>query len=505
MAVEAQHPARLLALLGMALVVWWGFGPREAEAHPLGMSSVNRYVGVAPRAGGLELDYLLDLAELPAYAEIERLDLDHDGRVTPAERDRYLDGLVPEIVGALTVTADGRPVTLREVFRAMEAPPGQSGLSTLRVALTFRAAPAVVLPPEGAVTVTVRDVFRRDRPGWREIDAVPSDAVRLVQSSVPREAPRAGGGLAYPTDPTDPRGVRVRPPRVDAATLVFARAEGAEQRAAPAGGTGLEAAVARRRGGLVGEGARLAALVRDPARGPWATVLALGLALLWGAAHALSPGHGKALVGSYLVGARGTVRHALALGLAVTVTHTASVFALGLVALAVERTVGSERLLRTLELASGALVIAVALQLLPGRWRTLRGTGNEAGHHPGHGHDHGDGVVHSHAVPESLSWRGIVALGVSGGIVPCPGALVLLLAAMGVRRVGFGLVLLVAFSVGLAGVLSAVGAMFVLARDRLGRLRGGGRVVRVLPVVSALAVLALGLAIVLRALVGTAL
>ncbi len=127
-----------LAALGLCLVAC----PAGVGAHPLGMASVNRYVGVAPRAVGLELDYLLDLAELPAYAEIERLDGDHDGRVTPAERDRFLDGLVPDIVAALRVTVDGRTVVLREVFRAMEAPPGQSGLSTLRVALTFRATPA---------------------------------------------------------------------------------------------------------------------------------------------------------------------------------------------------------------------------------------------------------------------------------------------------------------------------------------------------------------------------
>lgn len=485
-----------LAALGLCLVAC----PAGVGAHPLGMASVNRYVGVAPRAVGLELDYLLDLAELPAYAEIERLDGDHDGRVTPAERDRFLDGLVPDIVAALRVTVDGRPVVLREVFRAMEAPPGQSGLSTLRVALTFRATPPTPLPPQGTLTVTVVDRFRHDRPGWREIDAVASEAARLVRSTVPREAPRAGAGLAYPVDPDDPRGERVRLPRIDTATFEFARGAVGDAAAAETAGDRLTAAL-NRRGGAGVEGGRLVALVRDPPRGPWAVLAALAMAFALGAAHALSPGHGKALVGAYLIGARGTLRHALALGLAVTVTHTVSVFALGLAALAVERTMGSARVLRTLELAAGAMVIAVALQLLPGRWRRMRAhEGPEAAHDPDAPHDHGDGHVHTHTLPETLSWRALVAMGVSGGIVPCPGALVLLLAAMGVRRTGFGLVLLVAFSAGLAAVLSAVGALFVLGRSRLDGVRGAGRVLRVLPVLSALVVLGLGGAIVARAL-----
>ncbi len=321
-----------------------------------------------------------------------------------------------------------------------------------------------------------------------------------MRSTVPREAPRAGAGLAYPVDPDDPRGERVRLPRIDTATFEFARGAVGDAAAAETAGDRLTAAL-NRRGGAGVEGGRLVALVRDPPRGPWAVLAALALAFALGAAHALSPGHGKALVGAYLIGARGTLRHALALGLAVTVTHTVSVFALGLAALAVERTMGSARVLRTLELAAGALVIAVALQLLPGRWRRMRAhEGPEAAHDPDAPHDHGDGQVHTHTLPETLSWRALVAMGVSGGIVPCPGALVLLLAAMGVRRTGFGLVLLVAFSAGLAAVLSAVGALFVLGRSRLDGVRGGGRVLRVLPVLSALVVLGLGGVIVARAL-----
>jgi ABC-type nickel/cobalt efflux system permease component RcnA len=191
----------------------------------------------------------------------------------------------------------------------------------------------------------------------------------------------------------------------------------------------------------------------------------------------------------------------------VTVTHTASVFAMGFLALAIERYVGSEKLLRTLELSSGALVAAVALSQLPERLRRMQGAfapkpvahDHDHAHHHDHAHDHDHG--HSHALPEELTLRSLVALGVSGGIVPCPGALVVLLAAIGLHQVAFGLAMLVAFSMGLATVLSAIGLVFVLARSRFERLSTDGRLLRALPVLSSCAVLVLGVVIAVRALV----
>ncbi len=465
-----------------------------AHAHPLGLSSVNRYAGVKLHARELEVDYLVDYAELPAWAEIESLDADHDGAVTSAERDRYASGFVARVLPSLDVTVDGRRLALREVFHGLEAPPGQNGLSTLRVAVEFRAP-----LPEGTgprCTVHLRDTYLADRGGWRELAVESSPAGRVVSSTLPA-GPRAGAGLAYPTDPTDPGSLRVRPPRVDDATFVFDRASVAD---APGAWRGL-ARGRRAEGGS--EGARLVRLLREPQRSPWFVLFALGLAFALGAGHALSPGHGKTLVGAWLVGARGRPRHALVLGASVTVAHTASVFLMGALALVIEQYVGSDKLLRALELASGALVAGIALSQLPARVRRMRGEpdhhhAHDHAHDHDHSHDHDHG--HSHAPPEEVTTRGLIALGVSGGMVPCPGALVVLLAAIGMHRVAFGLALLVAFSLGLAAVLTGIGLAFVMARRRFERLSTEGRLFRVLPVASSCAVFALGLVIAARAL-----
>jgi len=466
-------------------------------AHPLGLSSVNRYAGVKLQGREVEVDYLVDYAEIPAYTEIERLDADHDGAVTSGERDRYVASFLTTLLPALDVQVDGVRVALHSVGHGMEAPQGQNGLSTLRLAIELRGP-----LPVGAARHTVRVIDRQfaERGGWRELAAESSPWGRVVSSSLP-PSPSAGRGLVYPTDPDDPRAVRVRPPRHDDATFVFEALDGS----GPRGATLRD--VTQRRGGGGSDGARLVALLRDPHRSPGFILFALALAFALGAGHALSPGHGKTIVGASLLGARGRPKHALLLGVAVTVTHTASVFALGFLALAIERYVGSEKLLRTLELSSGALVAAVALSQLPERVRRMRAAfapkAVERAHDHDHGHDHehGHDHDHSHALPEELTPRALIALGVSGGIVPCPGALVVLLAAIGLHQVAFGLAMLVAFSMGLATVLSAIGLVFVLARSRFERLSTEGRLLRALPVLSSCAVLVLGVVIAVRALV----
>lgn len=484
-----------IACFILALVAW---GAR-AVAHPLGLSSINRYVGVQMHAREIEVDYLLDLAEIPAWTEIESLDTNHDSAVTPPERDRYLDGLVARLRPHLELRAGGAPCELREVFRTMEAPPGQNGLSTLRIAVEFRAALPATCGPR--CEVAVRDTFYANRGGWREIGAQGTAAATVVASSLP-PGPRAGATLVYPTDPDDRTTVRVSPPRQDSATFTFER-----RVATPVSTSGRAAGTVGGRRDAPSDGARLVALLREPHRS-WSFVLfALALAFALGAGHALSPGHGKALVAAWLIGARGRPRDAVTLGVTVTVTHTASVFALGLLALSIERFVGSDKVLRTLELVSGTLVAGLALSQLPGRIRRARGAphdhphdhDHDHAHDHDHGHDHEGG--HSHAPPEKLTLRGLLALGVSGGLVPCPGALVVLLAAIGLRQLGFGMALLVAFSMGLATVLSLVGLVFVLARRRFERFSTEGRLWRVLPVLSSVAVLALGVAIIARSAV----
>jgi ABC-type nickel/cobalt efflux system permease component RcnA len=196
------------------------------------------------------------------------------------------------------------------------------------------------------------------------------------------------------------------------------------------------------------------------------------------------------------VGSRGTARHAVVLGLVVTATHTLGVYALGLVTLTASHWVVPERLFPWLGVLSGTLVVAIGGSLLASRLHAIDGHTHDD--HAHHHHRHG----HSHAVPDGpVGWRSLIALGVSGGIVPCPSALVVMLGAIALGRVAFGLLLIVAFSVGLAAVLTGIGlALVYVSEAARGRLALDGRWVRWVPVASALVVSVTGLAIVARAL-----
>src|SRR5205823_2623766 len=197
---------------------------------------------------------------------------------------------------------------------------------------------------------------------------------------------------------------------------------------------------------------------------PLVILASLAAALFWGAAHALSPGHGKSIVTAYLIGRRGTVRDAAALGAIVTVTHTVGVFGLGLVTLLLSQWIVPDRLYPWLNLVAGLSVVLIGLAVLRARARDwLHARAHAHGHH--HDHHH-----HQHDTPEpGTGWRGLLAVGVSGGILPCPSALVVLLAAISLHRVAFGLVLIVAFSLGLALSITGIGLAAVLAKRAFGR------------------------------------
>ena len=210
----------------------------------------------------------------------------------------------------------------------------------------------------------------------------------------------------------------------------------------------------------------------------------LALALFWGAAHALSPGHGKTIVTAYLVGQRGTPRHAALLGLIVTATHTIGVFALGLVTLALSQFIVPDQLYPWLNLASGLLVVAIGASVLAARWRRTRARPRRHGHDH-HAHHH----HHEHARDGRPSFRSLLAVGVSGGLLPCPSALVVLLAAISLHRVAFGLLLIVAFSAGLALAITGIGLVAVLAKRAFARASFDGAVLRALPAPSARSVI----------------
>ncbi|HTC32401.1 MAG TPA: hypothetical protein VK724_03465 [Bryobacteraceae bacterium] len=260
----------------------------------------------------------------------------------------------------------------------------------------------------------------------------------------------------------------------------------------------------------------LTRLLHQQALTPWMIAAAIGIAFALGAAHALTPGHGKTIVAAYLVGSRGTLKHAAFLGGMVTFTHTISVFALGLVTLFLFQYVMPQKVTQVLGAISGLSIVAIGGWML---FKRLRGAGHVHSHthdhvhdhahehHHHHDHDHAhdhahththshgpDGHTHSH-VPDEISWSSLVALGASGGLVPCESALVLLLTAIALRRVGLGLVLLVSFSLGLALVLMAIGVLVIYAKNLLpgGGHASGHPFYRWMPVASAAVVMVLGM------------
>jgi nickel/cobalt exporter len=198
------------------------------------------------------------------------------------------------------------------------------------------------------------------------------------------------------------------------------------------------------------------------------------------------------VITAYLVGSRGTARHAVLLGATVTVTHTIGVFALGLVTLSLSQFILPEQLYPWLNLVSALLIVGVGLSVLQWRlreWRHRRAH-DRGHHHHSHDHDH----------DPALGLRRLLGIGISGGIIPCPTALVVLLAAISLHRVGYGLVLIVAFSFGLAATITGLGLLAVAAKSAFRRIDLGGGAIRLLPAASAVIVLGLGVAMTVRAL-----
>jgi ABC-type nickel/cobalt efflux system permease component RcnA len=241
--------------------------------------------------------------------------------------------------------------------------------------------------------------------------------------------------------------------------------------------------------------------------------LALATAAVLGGFHALEPGHGTTVVAAYLVGSRGTAWHALILGVVVTISHTAGVYLLGAVTFYASKHVVPEQLYPWLSLFSGLTIALLGAMMFI---RRFGGVGDHhhgpGGHHHGpgghtHSHDglpahtHGPGEAHNHA-SQPVSLRALVALGVSGGIIPCPAALVVLLTALSLHRVGFGLVLIVAFSIGLAAVLVAIGILMVYAGRLMTRFKEEGPLIqRWLPLTSSAVMTLLGFGIAIQAVV----
>jgi ABC-type nickel/cobalt efflux system permease component RcnA len=425
----------LVALL--ALVV-----PVAASAHPLGNFTINRFSRVEVSGHRLYVVYVLDLAEIPTFQA---------GRIDAQAYAR-------RIARGAQLTLDGRRAALTSAATALAHPAGAAGLRTTRLEVLLRG-PEV----DGATRVTFHDTNYAERIGWKEIvvganTRSTSDELRAYPKSL----------LSSPLDVTSLH-AQVEPTNAPPPTLTSGSSRQAPDRVADSG---------------------FAQLVGREHLGFWVVLASLAAALFWGAAHALSPGHGKSIVTAYLVGRRGTPWHAALLGLIVTATHTVGVFTLGLVTLALSQFVVPDQLYPWLNLASGLLVVSIGVSVFGSRWRHARA------HSRGHRHHH----HHHHDEEDAPSFRSLFAVGVSGGLLPCPSALVVLLAAISLHRVAFGLLLIVAFSLGLALSITGVGLVAVLAKRVFARAKFDGRVLRALPALSAAVILVAGVLMTVHAI-----
>ncbi|MDQ3701540.1 MAG: hypothetical protein M3442_11565 [Chloroflexota bacterium] len=584
----------LVAVLAVAVLVV-GTPAATARAHPLGNFTVNRYSRLEIAPDRWRVRYVVDLAEIPTFQALPALDSNGDGRVTDAEKDAFATGTLTQATGRLSLTLDGVSVPLQVATHELALLPGQAGLQTMLISAWIEAPSAPGIAARAGSTgvrVEYRDGNDPERVGWREMlvrtaggweaNALGAQGAQGAQGNSSSAATLAlptadvsGELRAYPEDllmsPLDVRQLRfVAGPAVTGggSTVGAPAAQGAEARGTEARGgaaQGAPAAVSERdssvsasspfgvlSGVLAGTGSDslsrstggLAELLTTATLTPPVIVLALLTALVLGGVHALSPGHGKTIVGAYLVGSRGTARHALFLGTTVTVVHTAGVFALGLATLLATQYVVPERVYPWMSLVSGLLVLGMGLSLVRARLTAVQrsaslhdhgdGLDHDHGHrhsHDGHGrshdddahsahghdshddsHDHGFGS-HSHVIPGEngapVTWRSLLALGISGGLLPCPSALVVMLGGIALQRVAFALLLIVAFSIGLAATLIAIGLTMVYSGRLAGRLglveRLGGstsataRVARALPVVSAGVVALAGFVLTLEA------
>jgi ABC-type nickel/cobalt efflux system permease component RcnA len=549
-----------IVIIMTTLGLMFGFAD-VAVAHPLGNFTINHFARLEIDLQQIAIHYVIDMAEIPAFQALQDADINQDGITSDTELSTLRQQLVPQYATGLRLKLDDADLLLQTGVSRISLPPGVGGLSTLRVEYDLSAAiPAD--QPTALHRLHFEDMNYPNRLGWREIVVHPVAGIQVFDSS------------AYGNSVTDelkayPQDLLTTPLNERSADLSFTQAE------VPAGATPL---LTRQGRPLSRSQDPLAALIAIPEITPTIALVSLLIAAGLGAIHALSPGHGKTLVGAYLVGSRGTPSQAAFLGLTVTITHTIGVFALGLATLLASRYFLPEQLFPILSLISGSMVILLGLGLFIRRLQPFLSTSSHHSHehhghhahdhhhhdhppdhdhdhlhsrhshplhhhahhhpHPHHEHDHSHhdhphahdhpssplslspsphpplslthshgGHSHSHLPPgfdgSPASWRNLLALGISGGLLPCPSALVVFLSAVSLHRVGFGLLLVVAFSLGLAGTLTAIGLLFIYARRWLERLKGSNRWVSLVSVLSPLAIASVGIILCYETLIGS--
>ncbi|MFD4239911.1 nickel/cobalt transporter [Streptomyces sp. NPDC058542] len=535
-----------LAATALAAVASVASAP-TATAHPLGNFSVNYHTGLVLRPDRIDAQVVVDRAEIAALQERPAIDSDHDGTVSDSESSVYADKVCSGLSEQLHLTVGGERADWMRSSATLVYENGEAGLKTSRLTCGLTARADLSEPAD----VRAETHYDTTRIGWHEMTATGQE-VRLTRTDVPA-ASTTRELRQYPQDPLasplDQRTASLRgEPGHGGGTVPAVVAD------LPGAGviSGVLAKVTGAFDSLVG-----AREITLPVG-----LLALFLALVLGASHAAMPGHGKTIMAAYLAGRRGTRRDAVTVGATVTLTHTAGVLVLGL-ALPVSTHLAGETVLMWLGAASGLLVTGIGLWLLTG---AVRGRPQHNHHHHGpghshidhhhghhHDHDHGADSPHHHGPVTTASTRdsapagelqatpavatlappdhehhpadtstaprnarrtsrsGLIGMGIAGGLVPSPSALVVLLGAVALGRTAFGVLLVIGYGLGMAATLTLAGLLLVRLRerienhDRARNLRHSPllrKLARTGPVVTSLLVVAVGLGLTLRAATG---
>jgi ABC-type nickel/cobalt efflux system permease component RcnA len=536
----------ILALPGALVILALLTG--AVSAHPLGNFTINHYARLRIEPRAVVLDVVIDRAEIPAFQELRRLDLDGDGALSPTEADAARVAGCLGLASSLRLSLGGAPTVPELTAAGLSLPTGAGGLPTMRLVCTFGAALEAPLAADTPITFT--DESDTARLGWREI-VVEGDGVSIA-GSADTARDRSARLTAYPAggleQPLAMRGVSftASPGGPALPPLVVPDAEPLGDGSGGEAGTSGEAAsgTAASSGAVVSTpaaGGELATILQASDTTPAVVLLAIVAAMALGAGHALTPGHGKTLMAVALVGARGTPAQAVGLGLSVTVAHTLGILLLAFVVVGAGAALPPEAFARIAPLVSAVSVLGIGVWMVAGHLRRGSGTpgqrhehtdGGAHGHPHGHVHGHahqgsvgedpaepgvgrgaGSEPGHSHDAPpphgrleRGLRWRGLFALGLAGGIVPSVSALIILLATIAAGATAWGIVLVVAFGLGMAVTLTGLGLAIVVARDRVehvaGRFSHLGRALEVTPVAASLLVLATGLYLAAQAVTG---
>jgi ABC-type nickel/cobalt efflux system permease component RcnA len=490
-------------------------GAASVPHHPVGNETINQSVNVRVQPDHVVIDYILDVAELPAYSLCKQ-QFGSDGcNPDPSQASRMAREECDYDAGFMRLELpDGRKPVFRPTASAVVFLAGSGGLSTLRLTCAFIAD----IHLRGEMLLRFSNDAYFDTIGVREVTAV-GDGATLVRTDIGSVSPTQRL-TTFPTsvlrDPPDVREARLlaRPggPRV-AGTTTAAAGSGSATRIEG----GRVDALSRALTGLV-DHRRLTALFAAGA-----LLVAIGL----GAAHAVAPGHGKTMMAAYLVAEHGSLRQAAAVGATVTATHTLGVLVLGVV-LSATTAVAPSQLYPWLGLASGLLVVAVGAGLVRRAWRD-HGHSHGDGHHhhgdhtgpnshdphvPGESQHHGDraNTLDRHRHGDSRQphaddraglprLRSLLGMGIAGGLAPSPSAVVVLLGGIAIGRPWFGVLLVVAFGLGMALTLTAAGFALVRVRDavtRRGRSIRFPLLMRALPRITAVAVVVIGVVIAAR-------